>query len=139
VPAPAVSSSVPRRQNGEGVTTAIGRRFGSHSTLLESLAVGALAVVLLALRAPFALDRLWAEDGSIFLQQPINRGLIQPFGQAYAGYYLVVPCADLEEGSRVASSSWMSAPAFRVTFSQVASTMRYPCRPGTLHFSLSCS
>src|SRR3989442_1558490 len=48
---------------GEGVTTAIGRRFGSHSTLVESLAVGALAIVLLAVRAPFARDRLWAEDG----------------------------------------------------------------------------
>jgi hypothetical protein len=63
------------------VITAIGRRFGSHSTLIESSGVGVLAILLLALRAPFALDHLWAEDGFIFLQQPILRGVIPSFGR----------------------------------------------------------
>ena len=42
-------------------------------------------------RAPFAIRQLWAEDGTVFLQQVINRGVWEPYGNAYAGYYLFLP------------------------------------------------
>jgi hypothetical protein len=50
-------------------------------------------MLLLAWRAPFAIQQLWAEDGTVFLQQVINRGAFPPFGNAYAGYYLFLPRA----------------------------------------------
>jgi hypothetical protein len=62
-----------------------------RSTAIKPLAVGALAVLALALRAPFAIGRLWAEDGTVFLQEAKNRGVLPPFGRAYAGYFLFVP------------------------------------------------
>ena len=47
--------------------------------------------MILALRAPFAISRLWAEDGSVFLRQAIDSGVVRPFGHAYGGYYLFLP------------------------------------------------
>ena len=69
----------------------VARRTGASSRLIEACGVGASAVLILALRAPFAIGRLWAEDGSVFLRQSIQYGVVRPFGRAYAGYYLFVP------------------------------------------------
>ena len=63
----------------------------ASSTLTESCIVGATAILILALRARFAISRLWAEDGHIFLQQAINDGVIRSFGDSYHGYYLFLP------------------------------------------------
>lgn len=64
---------------------------GSHRMPIEAAGVGVVTVLVLALRAPFAMSRLWAEDGSVFLQQASSRGVLRSFGHAYAGYYLFVP------------------------------------------------
>jgi hypothetical protein len=66
-------------------------RPSAYGPWLEVAAVAIGAAVLLALRAPFALHHLWAEDGEIFLQQAVTKGIARPFGYAYAGYYLFVP------------------------------------------------
>ena len=58
---------------------------------IEASGVGVVTVLVLGLRAPFAIGRLWAEDGSVFLQQARNRGVVRSFGQGYAGYYHFVP------------------------------------------------
>jgi len=52
--------------------------------------VSVAAVLLLACRAPFAWSRFWAEDGSVFLQQAIDRGVARSFTVGYAGYYVFV-------------------------------------------------
>ena len=75
---------------GEDNIAWIARRT-ERSRAIEPFAVGAAAVLALALRAPFAIGRLWAEDGTVFLQEAKNRGVVRPFGDAYAGYYLFVP------------------------------------------------
>ncbi len=64
---------------------------GSHRMPIEASGVAIVSIIVLALRAPFAIGRLWAEDGSVFLQQARDRGVVRSFGQAYAGYYHLVP------------------------------------------------
>ena len=66
-------------------------QLSSRSAVFQALGVGLAAMVMLALRAPFAWSRLWAEDGTVFLQQPIDHGIARSFWHAYAGYYLFVP------------------------------------------------
>jgi hypothetical protein len=88
----------------------------SRGQFLEAVAVGIAAVVVLAARAPFAMHRLWAEDGKIFLQQPINDGIVRSFGKAYAGYYLFVPrvigaAASAVPLRRAAFTTWLGAAA----------------------------
>lgn len=73
------------------MTSRVARWMGSHRVPLEAFGVGMMTCILLALRAPFAIRRLWAEDGNLFLQQALDQGLLRPFGEAYAGYYLFVP------------------------------------------------
>src|SRR3954452_4259326 len=67
------------------------RRVRAYSGLIEAIGIGVAAMLLLAWRAPFAAQQLWAEDGTVFLQQVINRGVFEPYGNAYAGYYLFLP------------------------------------------------
>ena len=91
----------PTSRRGTGAGTGRGgrhqpgalRRVRAYSGLIEAIGVGVAAILLLAWRAPFALRQLWAEDGTVFLQQVINRGVWEPFGNAYAGYYLFLPRA----------------------------------------------
>ena len=64
---------------------------GPRLRLIEALSTGLLAVLALVMRAPFATSRLWAEDGGVFLQQAVARGVVRPFGASYSGYYLFVP------------------------------------------------
>jgi hypothetical protein len=66
------------------------------------------AVTLLACRAPFAWSRLWAEDGSVFLQQAIDRGVARSFTVGYAGYYDFVP--------RVIGAAASAAPIHAAAF-----------------------
>jgi hypothetical protein len=77
--------------DGEDDIARLSRRIRGYSGLIEALGVGVAAMVLLAWRAPFAIQQLWAEDGTVFLQQVINHGAFPPFGNAYAGYYLFLP------------------------------------------------
>jgi len=79
------------RQDDQFKQTISVRRVGRRACLIESVGVGVLAVLALAARAPFTLSHLWAEDGAVFLQQAVTRGVLSPFGQAYAGYYNFVP------------------------------------------------
>jgi len=67
------------------------RRIGPRLPLFEAVGCGLVVIVALAARAPFATGHLWAEDGAVFLQQAVTRGVVSPFGQPYAGYYNFVP------------------------------------------------
>jgi hypothetical protein len=69
------------------------RRICGRMRLFEAVGIGVLAILALAARAPFAISQLWAEDGAVFLQQAVTRGVLSPFGQPYAGYYNFVPRA----------------------------------------------
>jgi hypothetical protein len=49
------------------------------------------AVALLAARAPFAISRFWAEDGTVFFQEALAEGPLSAFGNDYAGYFHLLP------------------------------------------------
>jgi hypothetical protein len=53
--------------------------------------VAALAIGLLAARAPFAITSLWAEDGRIFMNDAIHRGAVASLFRSYQGYFHTVP------------------------------------------------
>jgi hypothetical protein len=60
---------------------------------LASVVIGGAALLLLLLRAPQAPRKIWAEDGSVFLQDAVDHGPLRPFFDSYQGYFLVVPRA----------------------------------------------
>ena len=80
-----------RTPDEEDVIARLSRWIHRFSGLIEAIAIGLAAMLLLAWRAPFAFRQLWAEDGTVFLQQVINHGVFRPYGNAYAGYYLFLP------------------------------------------------
>jgi hypothetical protein len=64
------------------------RRLEGVATALSAL----LAVLVVALRLPVdRWDSLWAEDGTLFLQQGLDHPLWQTFAQPHAGYLNVFP------------------------------------------------
>lgn len=80
-------------------------------------ALGGGGLLALWQRAPSILDRLWAEDGTIFLQQAVT----EPFGVSltadYAGYLHVVPRILAESVSLLPVPFWafgMAAAAIAV-------------------------
>ena len=55
------------------------------------IVVSAAAVLLLYLRAPFAPQKLWAEDGRDYLGDALRLGPVRSLGQdRQAGYYMLV-------------------------------------------------
>ena len=60
---------------------------------LASVVIGGAAFLLLLLRAPQAPRKIWAEDGSVFLQDAVDHGPLRPFFDSYQGYFLLVPRA----------------------------------------------
>jgi hypothetical protein len=60
---------------------------------LASVVIGGAALLLLLLRAPQAPRKIWAEDGSVFLQDAVDHGPLRPFIDSYQGYFLLVPRA----------------------------------------------
>jgi hypothetical protein len=63
-------------------------RLASALTALVALC----AVPVVALRAPLSgWDSIWAEDGSVFLQQALDRSFWHTVFEPYAGYLLVFP------------------------------------------------
>jgi hypothetical protein len=67
---------------------------GAEARRLEHITVAVVVVVVVVLlyaRAPFAPRQFWAEDGREFFADALRMGPIETFGQANAGYYLIVP------------------------------------------------
>ncbi len=67
--------------------------------LVAGVVVTVLAVIVWYARAPFAVNRLWAEDGRNWLQDALQAGPIESFGRADVGYYHSIP----RVGSAIAS------------------------------------
>jgi hypothetical protein len=65
----------------------------SREDAIAAVVAGALAVGLLALRAPIAARQFWAEDGAVFFQAAIDDGPWAPFLAPYGGYFHTVPRA----------------------------------------------
>lgn len=70
------------QQSSEGA----GRREGVWVVAV----IFATALLLLA-RAPFAVSKFWAEDGTVFFQGARQEGAFGAFGVDWAGYYHLVP------------------------------------------------
>lgn len=68
---------------------ALRSRLGSETSLGVGLAV--VSVLILYLRIPSAPFKLWAEDGSVFLQAAIDHGPLAPLADTYAGYFHTLP------------------------------------------------
>jgi len=66
---------------------------GRGERLILLLALLTLAIVLQLFRVgpTFALDGLWAEDGTVFFQGALSQGFAQAIFSTYAGYLVVVP------------------------------------------------
>lgn len=56
--------------------------------MAAGLAAGAVGIM--AARVPIATRQLWAEDGSIFLQDALDMGPVRPVAHSFAGYFQFV-------------------------------------------------
>lgn len=72
-----------------GLTESRGQR--DRPEVLWTLAVIAGSVALLVARAPFALRKFWAEDGTIFFQGARAEGPLSALFEDWAGYYHLLP------------------------------------------------
>jgi hypothetical protein len=66
-------------------------RSSAYGAVLLRLAVFVAAILILFVRAPFAVSKFWAEDGSIFYQGGLDHGLLRGLTSSYAGYFHTIP------------------------------------------------
>jgi len=76
-------------RDGEPLAIFAVLRSPSHETAW-AVGTAVVALVVMVLRAPFAWNTVWAEDGQIFLEDSVSRG-VRSFGHFYAGYLHSVP------------------------------------------------
>lgn len=82
--------SAVRSRAGEAIFAAAGRTTDSRLMVAAGVALS-MAVNLSILPFPDAIERLWAEDGKIFIAQAASNGVLSTILAPYAGYMNAAP------------------------------------------------
>jgi hypothetical protein len=79
------------QSNKSGIEITAGKHFYKVLSIKALFILTFMGALILAFRSPdFGWRSVWAEDGTVFLQQALNLNLPDYFSQAYNGYYFTL-------------------------------------------------